>query len=216
MAEEYETVRKGQEQRYQYMMFRLEIAKQQAAEGETCHGFAGVELETAHKEKKTGLKERCQQVWKKVEDEKGIYKKAVRSFKIARNELLVKYKSNKGDAERNFKTHGSTTENENGRSEKFYGDQPNKVHEKPSNRCSDNSNSNLLGPTVFGAGLGAAASTVVGSAAGVLLGSCAIATAGALAGTAVDAAAGTAIGAAAGVAFGGISGAIVALYRCRR
>ncbi|CAF3037899.1 unnamed protein product [Rotaria sp. Silwood2] len=39
------------------MMFKLEVAQQQAAEAEKGHELTGVELETVHKEKKTGLKE---------------------------------------------------------------------------------------------------------------------------------------------------------------
>ncbi|CAF4587791.1 unnamed protein product, partial [Rotaria socialis] len=69
---EYEAARKGQEKRYQDMIFKLEVTKQQAAEEEKGYEFACVELETRNKAKKTGLKEQCQQLWKKVEDERGV------------------------------------------------------------------------------------------------------------------------------------------------
>ncbi|CAF1546847.1 unnamed protein product, partial [Didymodactylos carnosus] len=39
--------------------------------------------------KKIGLKGQCQQLWKKVEDERGVFKKVEKCCKIARNELHV-------------------------------------------------------------------------------------------------------------------------------
>ncbi|CAF2065110.1 unnamed protein product [Rotaria magnacalcarata] len=94
---EYEAARKGQEKRYQDMIFKLEVTKQQAAEEEKGYEFACVELETRNKAKKTGLKEQCQQLWKKVEDERGVCKKVEKCCKIAKNELYVKYQSNDDD-----------------------------------------------------------------------------------------------------------------------
>jgi len=205
MAEEYEVVRKCQEKRHQYMVFILELAKQQVAEEEQDHGLAGVDLETIHKEKKTGLKERCQQHWKTVEDEKGIFKKVEKSCKIVKNELLVKCKSNGDDEKKNCKIQNSTGENENQRNEKFHGNQLNKIHKKFTKLWNDKCNYNrlnLASGAVLGAGLGAAAGAVVGGTAGVILGPCAIATAAA--------------GAAVGAAAGGISGAIATLYARRR
>ncbi|CAF4654371.1 unnamed protein product, partial [Rotaria socialis] len=75
MTNEYKAVRRGQEKRYHDLVFKLDVIKQQAVEGEKGHEFAGVESETLHKEKKTGLKGQCQQLWKKVEDERGVLKK---------------------------------------------------------------------------------------------------------------------------------------------
>jgi hypothetical protein len=171
MAKKYEAVRKDQEKRYQDMMFKLEVAKQQAAEEEKGHEFAGVELETVHKENKTGMKQQCQQLWKKVEDERGIFKKVEKGYQIARNELCDKYKSNKNDEKK-----------------------------KPAKVCNNNSDFTLLRPAAIGVGLGAAsggvlgaaAGAVVGGAAGIILGPCAIATAAA--GAVAGAAAGVTIG----------------------
>nr|ACD54694.1 GIMAP7 GTPase [Adineta vaga] len=209
MAEEYEAFKKIQEKMYEDMVFQLEVTKQQSAaeEEEEAHGLVGIELETCNKEKKVGLKKQCQQLWQKVEDEKGIVKKVEKTCSIARNELLVQYK--------NIKTHGNRSESEKERNQKLDGCQSNKIWKK---LCNDNSDSNYLNPVTRGvigaaggAALGAAAGAVVGGAAGIVLGPCAILTAaaGAAAGTAV----GTVAGAVSGVAVGGVSSAIITLYR---
>jgi hypothetical protein len=202
MTKEYEAVRKGQEKRYEDMVFKLEVTKQQAEEEERAHEFAGVELETLHKEKKTGLKEQCQELWKKVEDERGVFKKVKKCCKIARNELNVKHKSNEDDEEKNFKAQCSIIEDEQESSQKFLVDQLNKAQKKLTKLCEKHTDCSLIRPTTIGAGLGGAAGAVIGGAAGIALGPCAIATAAA--------------GAAGGATIGGISGAIVTLYRSRR
>ena len=214
MTKEYEVVRKGQEKRYQDMMFKLEVAKQRAEEEEKDHEFAGVKLETLHKEKKAGLKEQCQQLWKKVEDERGIIKKVERCYKIARNELHVKYKSDEDNEEKNFKSQSSTVEDKHERNKKFHGGHLNTVQKKFTKPCNKNSDSSLLRPAIIGGGLGAVAGGVsggvaggvAGGTAGILGGPCAIATAGA----------GATIGGISGATIGGISGAILTLYWYRR
>jgi hypothetical protein len=202
MTKEYEAVRKVQEKRYQDMVFKLEVTRQQAEEEAKGHEFAGVELETLHKEKKTGLKGQCQELWKKVEDERGVFKKVKKCCKIARNELNVKHKSNEDDEEKNFKAQCSIIEDEQESSQKFLVDQLNKAQKKLTKLCEKHTDCSLLRPTAIGAGLGGAAGAVIGGAAGIALGPCAIATAAA--------------GAAGGATIGGISGAIVTLYRSRR
>jgi len=202
MTKEYEAVRNGQEKRYQDMVLRLELSNRQAAEEERGYEFAGVELETLHKEKKTGLKGQCQEFWKKVEDERGVFKKVKKCCKIARDELNVKHRSNEDDEEKNFKAQCSIIKDEQESSQKFLVDQLNKVQKKFTNMCEKHTDCSLLRPTAIGAGLGGAVGAVVGGAAGIVCGPCAIATAAA--------------GAAGGVAIGGISGAIVTLYRSRR
>ncbi|CAF4566364.1 unnamed protein product [Rotaria socialis] len=185
---EYEAARKGQEKRYQDMIFKLEVTKQQAAEEEKGYEFACVELETRNKAKKTGLKEQCQQLWKKVEDERGVSTMMTR---------------------RRISTQSSIIEDEQERNETLQGDQLNKIPKKHTKRCKKNPDSSLLRPVIIGAlgaGAGAAAGGVVGAvaggAAGYVLGPCAIATAAA--------------GAAAGVTIGGIGGALITLHRFRK
>ncbi|UJR18585.1 hypothetical protein I4U23_005492 [Adineta vaga] len=75
MAEEYEAFKKIQEKMYEDMVFKLEVTKQKSAAEEEAHELVGIELETCNKGKKAGLKKQCQQLWQKVEDEKGIVKK---------------------------------------------------------------------------------------------------------------------------------------------
>jgi len=215
MTKEYEAVRDGQEKRCQDMLLRLNVLNQQAAEEERGHEFAGVELETLHKEKKTGLKGKCHEFWKKVENERRVCKKVEKCCKIARNELNVKHRSNEDDEEKNFKAQCGIIEDEQESSQKFLVDQLNKVQKKLTNLCEKHTDCTRLRPTTIGGGLGGAAGAVVGGAvvggavgavvggaAGIVCGPCAIATAAA--------------GAAGGVAIGGISGAIVTLYRSRR
>ena len=231
MVKQYEAVRKEKEKRYHVTMFKSELEKQQGTEGEHHELIADVESTTIHEEKKTGRTKQCQQLWKQVEDERGICKKVEKSYQIARNGLCRKHKS---DEEKNVNTQNSTTEKAHERKVKFHGCQLNKVHNKITKFCNDNCDSTLIRPAVIGgvagAGIGAAAGAVVGGAAGVILGPCAIATAavGAAAGTAVGGVvgvvAGTALGAVArtpvggvpGVTIGGISCAMATLYRFRK
>jgi hypothetical protein len=230
MAEEYEAVRKGQEKRYQDMVSTLEVAKQQVAEEEKGHELVDVELEALHKEKKTGLRGQCQQLWKKVEDERGIFTKVEKSYQIGRNELRIKYGSNKDDEEKNFKTQSSTIEDEHGiaskginaryatentkhrdncnaatekheRKEKVHGDQLNRVQKKPDKLCNEKVDSTLLGRAAIGSGLGATSVGALGAGAGAASG-------GAL-GAGLGAASVGALGAAAGAVAGGVAGIIL-------
>lgn len=248
IREEYEATRRAQEKRYQAMVLYLEIAKQQeaAAVEEQAHGHAYIDVEVAilDKEKKVGIKERCQQIRKKVEEEKGMCKKVGRTYQIAKDELLIKCKSN-DDEHKDSKTRDHTIGIESERKERVHGGQLNKIQKKFNELCNNKCDPNLPSPVVGGAlgatsvsavgavaggvvgavaggAVGAVAGGVVGGAAGVILGPCAIATAaggaatGAAVGVVAGAVAGAAIGGTTGVTIGGSSGAIITLYRCRK
>ncbi|CAF2100461.1 unnamed protein product [Rotaria magnacalcarata] len=145
---------------------------------------------------KTGLKGQFQQLWKKVEDERGVLKKVEKCYEIARNELHAKHQSNDDDKKENFNTRSSIIEDEQERNQTLQGDQLSKIPKKHTKPCKKNPDSSLLRPAIIGGGISAASVGALGAGAG--------------------AAAGTAMGAAAGVTIGGIGGAIITLYRFRR
>ena len=219
---EYEAVKKDQETRYQDMMLKIEAEAEQSEEEDTDNEVDPPNSEIPHEEKKLGRKTQCQQYWKKIECEKGIVKKVEKSYEIARTQLLIINKSNKGDAANNCIVPSSVIEDDKQNCDKTGEGSFKKIQKRFNKMCHIKSNSDSLCPTVIGDGIGAtfggrmgAASVVVagaglggvagaalGGVAGIVFGPCAIATAAA--------------GAVAGVAAGGIGGAILGLYRGRK
>jgi len=216
----YEALKNDQEKKYQDMMLKIEIGQQQVEEedDDTDDEYDAVDLEISNDEKKSGRKERCRQLLKKVGDEKGIVKKVEKSYHIARHELVIKHKTDKNnDDAKNCKATGCIVESGNGKCARTSAPSAKKIQKKFNKLCHIKFDSNVKFTAVggvAGAGLGCVAGAAVGGAVGLVLGPCAIATAaiGGVAGTAIGAIAGGAAGHAFGaVVDGAVSGAVVTL-----